>query len=239
MLQHWRSTFRQGQQEDVTEFWTSLQDCCNAVDLESYTLFDPELPLLSRVRYTTPFWNIFGIKGYDRTTCNTCGQTVTSHWYRSELQVEIPPGRQQSLQACIRQYFASSPLTDSNDKCEDRCKRRRFRCKQAFVTCWPQILTVLIKRWIPVGGPGAYIKEHRPVTLPQILNDLPGDPTVEYTLRAAVVHQGQAGGGHYVNLTKDRDNDSWILSSDTAVTRIATSMPEQLQQAFLIFYERV
>ena len=92
---------------------------------------------------------------------------------------------------------------------------------------------------MPVGGPGFYIKERRPVTLPHVLNDLPGDPTVEYTLRSAVVHQGQAGGGHYVNLTKDRDNDSWIHSSDTIITRIARSMPEQLQQAFLIFYERV
>ena len=107
------------------------------------------------------------------------------------------------------------------------------------MTFWPQILTVLIKRWMPVGGPGVYIKEPRPVTLPHVLNDLPGDPTVEYALRAAVVHQGEAGGGHYVNLTKDRNSNSWILSSDTDVTRIATNMPEQLQQGFLIFYERV
>ena len=112
------------------------------------------------------------------------------------------------------------------------------RCKQAYVTSWPEILTVQLKRWILVGETGVYIKEKRPVTLPNVLNDLPGDPTVRYTLRAAVVHLGEAGGGHYVNLTKNRDSDSWILSSDTSVTRIAASMPEQLQQAFLIFYER-
>ena len=75
-------------------------------------------------------------------------------------------------------------------------------------------------------------------TLPNVLNDLPGAPTVKYALRAAVVHLGEAGGGHYVNLTKNRDSDSWIHSSDTSVNRIAASMPEQLEQAFLIFYER-
>ena len=112
------------------------------------------------------------------------------------------------------------------------------RRKQAFVTSWPEILTVQLKRWIPLGTPGAYRKEPRLVTLPSVLNDLPGDPTVEYTLRAAVVHLGEAGGGHYVSLTKNRDSDSWIHSSDTSVNRIAASMPEQLEQAFLIFYER-
>ena len=238
MLEHWCPMFEEGRQQDVSEFWTTLRDCCNAVDLESYTLIDAELSRFSPVRYTTPFWNIFGIKGYDMTTCNTCGQTVTSHWCRSELQVEIPQGRQPSLDACIKNYCKSGPLNDSNDKCADRCRRRMCRCKQAYVTSWPEVLTVHLKRWIPVGGTGAYIKEKRPVTLPNVLNDLPGDPTVRYTLRAAVVHLGEAGGGHYVNLTKNRDSDSWILSSDTSVTRIAASMPEQLEQAFLILYER-
>ena len=238
MLEHWCPMFEEGRQQDVSEFWTTLRDCCNAVDLESYTLIDAELSRFSPVRYTTPFWNIFGIKGYDMTTCNACGQTVTSHWYRSELQVEIPPGRQSSLDACIKNYCKSGPLNDSNDKCADRCRRCMCRCKQAYVTSWPEILTVQLKRWIPVGGTGAYTKEKRPVTLPNVLNDLPGDPTVKYALRAAVVHLGEAGGGHYVNLTKNRDSDSWILSSDTSVTRIAASMPEQLEQAFLIFYER-
>jgi len=237
MLQHWCPTFVLGRQQDVSEFWTILRDRCNAVDLESYTLVDPELPLHSPVRYTTPFWNIFGIKGYDMTTCTPCGQTVTSHWYRSELQVEIPLGRQQTLQACIV-FFYSTELDDSNDKCEHRCRRRMCRCKQAFVTSWPPILTVQLKRWIPVGLPGVYIKEHRPVTLPDLLQNLPGDATVKYTLRAAVVHEGQAGGGHYINLTKSRYSDSWILSSDTSVTNTGESMPEKLKQAFLIFYER-
>jgi len=238
MLQHWYPGFVQGRQQDVSEFWIALQDNCNAVDLKSYAFVDPDLPLASLVRYTTPFWKIFGIKGYDMTTCATCSQTVTSHWYRSELQVEIPPGRQQTLQACIAEYFRSSPLEDRNDKCEDRCRRRMCRRKQAFVTAWPPILTVLIKRWIPVGRPGTYIKEDRAVALPLLLQDLPGDAAARYTLRAAVVHSGEAGGGHYINLTRSRLDDSWIRSSDESVTSRVTNVPNELQQAFLIFYER-
>ena len=85
---------------------------------------------------------------------------------------------------------------------------------------------------------GYYRKEPRPVSLPHLLNGLPGAPSIAYTLRAAIIHQGEAGAGHYINITKNRDADSWIFSSDTTITRDAADIPAQLQQAFLIFYER-
>ena len=57
------------------------------------------------------------------------------------------------------------------------------------------------------------------VALPEIFQIFVISPSGEsashHSLRAAVVDQGQAGGGHYVNLTKNRDHDSWIHSSDT------------------------
>ena len=237
--EYWRSTtFVQGHQEDVTEFWAALLDTCNEIDLQSYNaLLDTNLAQASPVRYTTPFWNIFGIRGYDMTTCNACGQTTASHWCRSELQLDIPRGNKQTLQSCIEAYFLSNALEDRNDKCEDRCRRHGCRRKQAYVTAWPDILTIQLKRWIPTVH-GTYIKEHRPVSLPQLLKDLPGAPTVEYNLRAAVIHQGEAGAGHYINMTKSRDDDSRILSSDTSITRNAANILGQLQQAFLIVYER-
>ena len=172
------------------------------------------------------------------TTCKTCGQTVQAHWCHSELQLIIPPGKHQTLQSCINAYFRSAPLEDENDKCADRCQRRGCRCKQAYVTSWPDILTIQLKRWIPTGIPGYYRKEHRRVTLPHLLKDLPGS-TQEYTLRAAIIHEGEAGAGHYVNVTKNREDGSWIHSSDTTITNHATDIPRRLEEAFLIFYERV
>ena len=61
---------------------------------------------------------------------------------------------------------------------------------------------------------------------------------VTYNLRAVIIHQGNAGAGHYVAYVRAH-NEQWYYFNDSAVPRIVPDPSEVLgQQAYMLIYER-
>ncbi len=85
--------------------------------------------------------------------------------------------------------------------------------------------------------PDVYIKENRAVDLPEVLPAFPGGPLETYLLRAAVIHSGDAGAGHYFCVHTNIDTGTWREANDVRVTILKDRSKFQatLNDAFLFF----
>ena len=84
---------------------------------------------------------------------------------------------------------------------------------------WPPVLCILLTRWVRNAyTPDVYNKENRAVDVPEVLPAFPGGPLQRYLLRAAVIHSGHAGAGHYFCVHQDIDTGTWREANDDQVT---------------------
>lgn len=89
-------------------------------------------------------------------TCARChhrSETEAPMW---ELAVNIPHNKfgTTSLDECLRMYFAPDYLTGSNQYHCERCNSKQNASKQYFVSEFPRVLAVVLKRFEGVGGGG-------------------------------------------------------------------------------------
>ena len=101
---------------------------------------------------------------------------------------------------------------------------------------WPQVLCIQLKRWIETPFPGVFNKEKRDMQIPLILGDFEGGPNFEYILYSAIIHQGDAGSGHYVTLFRPDPSGPWMLANDSDVIVYTGDVQAKLKQAFVLFY---
>ena len=237
--QTWAPQFNGFQQQDAAECYVALADACNEVDISTHELLSGSLLDSRSARLTTPFWNIFGMRGRTDTECTICGQTSTTYWMESLLHLTLPPGREVSLQACLTKYFAWHSADDRNDKCQDRCQRQDCRRKCETVDLWPQALTFHLKRWIPTAIPHAFIKEQRMVHFPFRLdaNTLPRYSGSPYSFRSVIVHDGDPGGGHYTCYARDT-SDRWHFYDDAKKPRTCSPQVVAAACAYMLVYEK-
>ena len=231
----WCPEFAKAAQQDVCEFWTKLSDACNAIDCSSYSDLVGHLHYASAILYTTPYWKRCGLKGHTKTTCRACGFATINHEYAENLKLAFPDGRSAHLKDCLRQYFAPEILP-APDRCEDGCQGVGCRDKSTVTDAWPEVLCIQLKRWIPTLIPGLFLKERRDLVIPLILDHFQGGPTFEYVSHAAIIHEGDAGGGHYFTLFNSMKAGVWMLANDTSVTMYTGDVQKLLKQSFLMFY---
>jgi len=86
--------------------------------------------------------------------------------------------------------------------------------------------------------PGFFFKERRDLDIPKLLDHFEGGPTFEYVLCSAIIHDGDAGGGHYFTLFRPTETGAWMLADDSSVTVCTRNADQLLKQAFLMFYVR-
>ena len=103
---------------------------------------------------------------------------------------------------------------------------------------WPEVLCIQVKRWIPTPIPGVFNKERRDLDIPFLLYYFQGGPTVEYVLYLAIIHDGDAGGGHYFTLFHPTETGAWMSANDSSVTVFTGDVEQFLKQAFLAFYAK-
>ena len=72
--------------------------------------------------------------------------------------------------------------------------------------------------------------------IPFILGDFEGGPNFDYILYSAIIHQGDAGSGHYVTLFRPEPSGPWMLASDSNVAVYARDVQALLRQTFVLFY---
>ena len=188
------------QQQDVSEFWTFLVQACYRVEKRSYcTLTGENEDVIdgTLMQYTTSYWKQCGLKYHSHTLCRVCKVIRVSYAYMHLLQLPLPAGNSLHLKQCLELHSQAELLTSGNDKCDgnEGCGRTGCREKRHVIDTWPQVLCILLLRWIPTNIRGVYMKENRAVEVPVKLPQSPGGPSQTYVLRAAIIHKGTAGGG--------------------------------------------
>ena len=172
----WNIDFANRRQHDAHDALVTLLDRCNDVDFFQLRDMVPDVGH-SALRYTTPFWNIFGGLQRQTTTCKTCGQRIVDHTMFSDMQLEInAPGahtvntcgqrivdqtkfadmqseinvpRAHTVELCIANHLGDEPL---NDLCQS-CSLFGFtpmagsRTKHTEILRWPHVLVLHLKRW--------------------------------------------------------------------------------------------
>ena len=74
--------------------------------------------------------------------------------------------------------------------------------------------------------------------IPFILGDFEGGPNFEYVLYSAIIHEGDAGSGHYNTLFRPEPTGPWMLADDSSVGVYAGDVPALLKQTFVFFYTK-
>jgi hypothetical protein len=152
-----------------------------------------------------------------------------------------------SLAKCLDLFTAESRMDMSNLYACAACKTRQRARRSTAILRPPEVLVVLLKRFVPLNDSGLMDKVESVVTFPVRGFDL--SPWVQrrasevqalYDLNAVVHHTGSMTQGHYV--ASVRHGAAWFAFNDEKAEEMRlgeAELQEQLQQAaYLLFYKR-
>ena len=188
------------------------------------------------VRFCTPVWKAFG--GLLRSTvrCKACRHASWRYdmWHCLSLAL---PDQRSTVEHLLLNHWGLEPLTDDNDHGDQRlCGVFGRREQDTQLVRWPRVLALHLKRWnILSQEPSRAVKVSTMVDFETLL--LVGSNMPPYHLRALLVHQGHAGGGHYTSYVRSTNN-AWYYCNDEPSPRKAISSEVWKAEASMCFYEQ-
>jgi hypothetical protein len=152
-----------------------------------------------------------------------------------------------SLATCLDLFTAESRMDISNLYACAACKTRQRARRSTAILRPPEVLVVLLKRFVPLNDSGLMDKVESVVAFPVRGFDLSpwiqrGAPAAQslYDLNAVVHHTGSMTQGHYV--ASVRHGNAWFAFNDEKVEEMRLGEAElqhELQQAaYLLYYKR-
>ena len=232
--------FDNAMQHDANEAFVKLLDTCNDLDYAALrqTQVGMDVQRSDREAFTTPFWQIFGSRVCERTTCSACGKISTQIMYRNLFTVTLPSMGDHYLQPLFMDQLGFERLGDdtSPDVCTfdpaypalGGCLAQHRRHKETVIEHSAPVLVLHLLRFT--------WNHHlqRPEKLQTRVNfdvELPpiGD-AAPYDLRAVIEHRGRhprsSDSGHYTAYVRDHDW-KWYHCNDSFQPR-----PCDLQEVF-------
>ncbi|GAA99001.1 uncharacterized protein L969DRAFT_76895 [Mixia osmundae IAM 14324] len=222
--------FRLGRQEDSHELLRFVID-----GMQQHELAGVPPDALKARRDTTMIHRIFGGKLRSRVLCNKCGHA--SDTFESFLDLSLDIQGLDHLRDALRRFFQPDDLRGQNKyKCE-ACTRMVEATKQYTIQSPPQVLTLHLKRFTPLGKKiGRSIGFDEDLNLGRHTSEDHGKG-LRYRLYGIVHHAG--GGpqsGHYIAHVRDSVG-SWNRMDDSHVSP-SERMPRQSSTAYVLFYAR-
>ncbi|GAA5863934.1 hypothetical protein JCM8547_005285 [Rhodosporidiobolus lusitaniae] len=226
--------FRLGRQEDSHEF---LRFCIDAMQSSALQGKGTKLPL--PLQHQTFVHQLFGGRLRSRVHCQSCGHN--SDTFDSILDLSLDLGnRADSLRDALSNLVKVDRLTGGNKyKCE-KCKKLVNAEKSFTIEDAPQVLTIHLKRFTPLGKKiNGLIKYPEVLKLGPYMSNPSLDPT--YRLYALILHSG--GGphsGHYTAYVR-ASNGKWHDMNDDYVSSASPSGqggPLASRNAYVLFYTR-
>ena len=155
-------------------------------------------------------------------------------WHSHSLAV---PKGQCQIEDLVCAHWGEEHLKDLDDRSDRHdCRAWSQRNLRTEVKKWPQVLIVHLKRWHIVSlEPFVQEKVDRPVDYERVLSGA-GMPL--YHLRGIVVHDGEAGSGHYTSVVRAPDNFWYECDDSRPPRRIPVEEALCQQGAMVFFYER-
>ena len=235
----WNPAFGGVAQQDVHEAFQRLMEKCDEMDASAVRALPqcrdmgPAEFTGSAYRASTPYNQIFGNLQRVRITCEQCSHS-SEHYERAHAHdLSLANSDITELDHLLAEHFGREPL-DAGWQCE-QCLTRGRGMKSTEVMHWPPVLAISFKRF------EFNVRLRRAEKLPNIIGYpmlLPLQEDVTYNLRAVIIHQGVAGGGHYVAYVRAH-NEQWYYFNDGAVPRIVPNPMDVLRrEAYMLIYER-
>eukprot|EP00878_Enallax_costatus_P006492 GHUV01006806.1.p1 GENE.GHUV01006806.1~~GHUV01006806.1.p1 ORF type:complete len:820 (+),score=282.32 GHUV01006806.1:139-2598(+) len=237
-LRRFAKTLSYGRQEDAHEFFYSLLNTMEAIQLTNYggkERFD------MRTQETTLVHHVFG--GYLRSQviCGGCGGASRRYEAALDLQLEVPPAVDK-LEDALARHTADEVLDGENRYACDDCRQGCRATRSTRFEVAPNTLVLCLKRF----GTGRFGKINKMLSYGEHLDLRPymaegamDDGEVTYTLSGVIVHLDQMNStsfGHYICFIRTADG-RWYCCDDASVA--PTSVTRVLgQNAYMLFYQR-
>uniref|UniRef100_UPI003AAAA7A1 ubiquitin carboxyl-terminal hydrolase 48-like n=1 Tax=Centroberyx gerrardi TaxID=166262 RepID=UPI003AAAA7A1 len=123
----------------------------------------------------------------------------------------------------IEEFFRPSRVSGENQLYCDQCDAKADATLECKITDHPEVLMLLMKRFVFDYSYMKYVKINCVVDVPQTVqipefSDDTGDQSQTYELYAVVHHFGDLRGGHYIATIESQDDGRWYEFDDTRVT---------------------
>ncbi|XP_013763370.1 uncharacterized protein LOC102201228 [Pundamilia nyererei] len=176
-----------------------------------------------------------------KNTCSECKtDTNTSDPFWSLPLALESDNNEYNVEKEIKDFFQEVCIDGDNQLYCEICDAKAGAKIKLEMTRYPEVLTLLLKRFRFDHRYQEHVKIKRAVTAPDTLQ-IPENQT--YELYAFVEHFGDLRSGHYTVTIKSQDDDRWYNFNDTCVT-LLPERPFQLDRnntsssAYLLFYRR-
>ncbi|XP_075884451.1 uncharacterized protein LOC142889533 isoform X2 [Nelusetta ayraudi] len=144
------------------------------------------------------------------------------------------------FEAGIKHHFRSSTLTGANQMYCDRCDKKRDATVGCVMQHCPEVLMLLLKRFMFDYSSWMNVKNNCPVDIPCTLQILKGEQNQDYELYAIVDHVGSLKNGHYS--ARIKDDKGWCNFNDSWVTLLQPLFEDDnfmtSDTAYLLFYRK-
>ncbi|XP_019209392.1 uncharacterized protein LOC102081728 isoform X2 [Oreochromis niloticus] len=181
---------------------------------------------------------------HKNTCCECKTDTNTSDPFWSLPLALESDNNEYNVEKELKDFFQEVCIDGDNQLYCEICDAKAGAKIKLEMTRYPDVLTLLLKRFKFDYRYQEHVKIKRAVTVPDTLQ-IPENQT--YELYAFVEHFGDLRSGHYTVTIKSQDDDRWYNFNDTCV-RLLPEGPFQLERnktaltrsstAYLLFYRR-
>ena len=166
-------------------------------------------------------------------TCSYCPYVSEKREIFHCLALAVPNDAS-TLQQVLSDHWRPQHFVDDGDFCHE-CGALKSQKQSVRLDRWPCILLIHLKRWTVTNRFPYEHKKNDTLVSFQHCMSVPGKE-YPYHLRAVIVHEGQAGGGHYTAFVKSVDN-SWYYCDDFVSPRRVLIEDVLAANAYMLFYE--
>ena len=153
----------------------------------------------------------------------SCLNISEHHEYNNYLILDIL-NNSKDLDDCYRNYKQREKLIDDNSYYCEKCKEKRIASKRTEITCWPDHLIIILKRFT---NNGKLQKNNDKIEVPLIWRH-------GYKLKGIISHSGSLFGGHYIYI--GNHNNKWIIFNDDHTSEIPDKCLDNYKNTGYIYY---
>uniref|UniRef100_G3Q679 USP domain-containing protein n=1 Tax=Gasterosteus aculeatus aculeatus TaxID=481459 RepID=G3Q679_GASAC len=147
---------------------------------------------------------------------HTINEDIDPFWYLSlSLEDTSDPSTAHSVEKGFERIFRSRVLDGDAVYCNVCGEETKATCESEMVS-YPQILSLLIKRFILDNNTKSHFKSNRCVDVPRKLQR----NHMKYEVYAVVNHTGSVSGGHYTASVLSHEDGAWYEFDDANVYKI-------------------
>jgi len=172
------------------------------------------------------FNRLFEIETLVTVKCKLRKCLHTSSHFEKHIMLDLPIDNScENLDDCYRNFKVHEKLEGDDMYDCPMCKCKRIGSKKLEVSKWPNHLLIHLLR---------FTSEQRKINVDI---DVPFVWRHGYTLKGAVIHSGNYGGGHYFYISKN--NNVYTKCDDANITQISEdSAISYFNKAYILYYEK-